>query len=404
MNNETVNNTPSSQSKSSVIKPKKFISLSDILNSKTPPPLPPPSLPALTLVSTPTQDLAKEEDLTHQRGKLPTSNTISDLLTVQELFKELELDCDEQIKKLDEKERTLKEITLKQKEILDEIKQNWLARYNSSTRPLAGADISSGHRVSKLKHCNCFTRKEKFNNLKQKQHEKHSGKLNLNRKKNFLFIIFTSSSSASNSSQSTNESNSKYKQHEPLHQHQQIALFKLNTSNQIKKRFVSNQNSNKLVLVVNKFKSLVYTANFLFKIENTLDLEFFNLKTNFNTSSNSGKRSRNSRSNRLIKQEELNSNKLGKLQKTLLDKYYDKYCNSTTTVATANNHQLAHKKPTLLNLDTSSEYLSSFSSAPLSSSSTNSSMYSSNLKKVKFNINTFCNELNLHHLEFHLYI
>jgi hypothetical protein len=46
--------------------------------------------------------------------------------TVRELFEDLQLDCDEQIERLDEAERKRKESQRKQKEILDELKSVWL--------------------------------------------------------------------------------------------------------------------------------------------------------------------------------------------------------------------------------------------------------------------------------------
>lgn len=49
--------------------------------------------------------------------------SINDLITVQELFEELQLDCDDQIRKLDQIERKRKENACTQKKILDEIKQ-----------------------------------------------------------------------------------------------------------------------------------------------------------------------------------------------------------------------------------------------------------------------------------------
>ncbi len=48
-----------------------------------------------------------------------------DLLTVQKLFSSLELDCDEQIKQLDECEMRRKALELKQQLILNEIKSKW---------------------------------------------------------------------------------------------------------------------------------------------------------------------------------------------------------------------------------------------------------------------------------------
>lgn len=49
----------------------------------------------------------------------------NDLLTVQELFEELQLDCDEHLKHLDKLERDRKTVGIVQKRILDEICLNW---------------------------------------------------------------------------------------------------------------------------------------------------------------------------------------------------------------------------------------------------------------------------------------
>jgi hypothetical protein len=107
--------------------PKKFVSLSDILNNeKHLNCLDNSSLVPIkqtTKASEYTGETVKEQvNLHNQPSQKTIQQSINDLLTVQELFEELELDCDEQIKQLDEIERKRKENTNKQKKIVDEIK------------------------------------------------------------------------------------------------------------------------------------------------------------------------------------------------------------------------------------------------------------------------------------------
>lgn len=77
---------------------RKYLSLSDILSEKSSSPVKEPSI---TKVS---------------------ASDLNELLTVQELFEELQLDCDEQIKKLDEMENKRKENYNNQIKILKMIK------------------------------------------------------------------------------------------------------------------------------------------------------------------------------------------------------------------------------------------------------------------------------------------
>lgn len=284
------------------IVPKKFVSLSDILNR------PVPTLPTsqTTSVLSPLIEI-KNEIINDKLSK--TGASAKDLLTVQELFKELELDCDEQIKRLDEKERTQKEINIKQTRILNEIKQKW---FLTKQGDVFKSTTPTNNR--KLK-CNCFSKQSKLNTNKHLNKLKFS-KINKFKNKNkFQFII-----------QLSNNKNNK-----------QQALFKLNlSSNRVKQRLVYSSNK------TNK--------NCLHKIENLLSLELFTLKS---WKEIFEKNSKLEFKNCNIKQPQ-----------SLLDKYYEKYCN-----------QSKKSLNQLLLSDTSSEYLSS-SSAPLSSSSTSSSMFS----------------------------
>lgn len=90
---------------------KTFVSLSDILQgSKNQSPTrgsPPPTL----------------DPNTKSNNSLGAS--LRDLLSVQALFKELELDCDEQIKLLDETEQKQKQANIKQSDILNELRKHW---------------------------------------------------------------------------------------------------------------------------------------------------------------------------------------------------------------------------------------------------------------------------------------
>ena len=106
---------------------KSFVSLSDILNSsKGNSCLPvlsepiPIIKPSFTSISPSIQD------------NKTTNLSLKDLVTVQELFKELELDCDEQIKQLDHSERLRKSQNNKQKEIVNEIKTIWKFKFKPS--------------------------------------------------------------------------------------------------------------------------------------------------------------------------------------------------------------------------------------------------------------------------------
>lgn len=82
---------------------------------------------------------------------LSSPSSMHDLLTVQELFEELQLDCDDQIKQLDTFERQRKADALKQKKILDDIRlkcQNYphlfkvaASRENSSLRRKSREDV-----------------------------------------------------------------------------------------------------------------------------------------------------------------------------------------------------------------------------------------------------------------------
>ncbi len=127
---------------------KKFISLSEILNNEKASALSSTSstLSSSTTSSPPLQfnnhNTTIDETVANTNRllrfkKYPTSHSLtpsianatlqtplieSDFLTVQELFEELQLDCDDQIKQLDTFERKRKEEALKQKKILDDIK------------------------------------------------------------------------------------------------------------------------------------------------------------------------------------------------------------------------------------------------------------------------------------------
>ena len=99
---------------------KRFVSLSDILNNQK---TPAASLPVTDKSNK--HEIMQKIELARPGGGGVSSQSFSDLLTVQELFKELELDCDEQIKQLDEIELKRKSVFMKQKHILDEIKLKW---------------------------------------------------------------------------------------------------------------------------------------------------------------------------------------------------------------------------------------------------------------------------------------
>ena len=115
---------------------KKFVSLSDILmhekfnSPNTLNRTPPTSQQAELSISSNNKLKISSEQMSLNCSKTMTENptlvtnkTLNDeLLTVQILFEELELDCDEQIKQLDSVERMRSEQLLKQRKILDTIK------------------------------------------------------------------------------------------------------------------------------------------------------------------------------------------------------------------------------------------------------------------------------------------
>ncbi len=89
-------------------------------------------------------------ELVHQSTPVRTATAANssaslcpDFLTVQALFKELELDCDEQIKLLDESERQRKEVSFKQKQIIDNVKCQW-----QKSKPI---DVRPGKKINKKK-------------------------------------------------------------------------------------------------------------------------------------------------------------------------------------------------------------------------------------------------------------
>ncbi len=110
---------------------KPFVSLSDILKSQQ---------------NSSTSEHLSQNNLYYYSKKRPTTiKTIAcppaslvcpDFLTVQALFKELELDCDEQIKLLDETERQRKDAFSKQKKILDSVKCQWMGSKPQARRIL----------------------------------------------------------------------------------------------------------------------------------------------------------------------------------------------------------------------------------------------------------------------------
>ena len=168
-NNNNIDNKLANFSSTNKQLPKKFVSLSDILNNEK-------------NFETPNSILNNNSNTTNNINSLTAANnnnsnnktiqqSINDLLTVQELFEELELDCDEQIKQLDEIERKRKENIKNPKEIkVNEIK------------PIATAVASA---ITTL-----------TNNLTNDDTYNHSNKLNLNNFSSYSLASFANSSSS----------------------------------------------------------------------------------------------------------------------------------------------------------------------------------------------------------------
>ncbi len=227
-NNNNINNNKSKDSTSSNKQlPRKFVSLSDILNNEK-------NFESsnsiinknLTNTSNNTTTITTT---TNNNNNKTIQQSINDLLTVQELFEELELDCDEQIKQLDEIERKRKEnLIKKQKDIVNE------------TKPTATI-ISSANNLSN-----------------------DSNKLNLNNLSSYSLASFTSSSSSSlNTKQLYNNDNN--------------GCYNSNLNINKRYEYLSNKFSSKLSNQSNrdKIEKVIYHDN---KIKNKIQFDLINYK------------------------------------------------------------------------------------------------------------------------------
>jgi hypothetical protein len=304
---------------------------------------------------------------------ISSMNSINDFLTVQELFKELELDCDEQIKRLDEKERTQKEIKIKQKEILNEIKINkWFHNHNNQKSsssppppPSSPGDLFKthlNHNINKL-NCSCFSKQKQIH--LSKLNDKHLIKLKtlhrIHKRKKLQLVFFALNDSIINktNNKKNNINNNSLKQ--------QVSFkFKNNKSNL---RSTTNNH------IKNNIKCIISYSNKINSLENIINLEIFDLKTT------NGQIFKNTIKNQMTNQIEPKKNNINETQQSLLDKYYEKYCNSKTSLL----------KQLTLNSDLSSEYCS-LSSAPISSASTSSNKTTTATRRpIRFDINKLNN-------------
>ena len=162
--------TSTASKKSDFKSAKNFVSLSDILN-KTNTLSRNDSLRAnaSTLRDEKKVEVpALEAKITQPTTSLDPSkpSLVFDFLTVQALFKELELDCDEQIKKLDENEKSRKQIALKQKKILDEIRLKWVQSPESYK-------LAKSVRLIK---CSCFSMRIGAKRKRQRRYKSYEKK------------------------------------------------------------------------------------------------------------------------------------------------------------------------------------------------------------------------------------
>ncbi len=328
MSNENGKNVP--VKKSSVV-PKKFVSLSDILSNGNntsnksfyvPSPL---TTVKENIVSTPIRSEEKPEPFPVRPAK-PTqsiaySNSFNDLLTVQALFKELELDCDEQIKILDDKERSQKEISHKQKEILDEIKQKWLFR-TSNDVPNKLNDISSSSSSSKLK-CNCNSKKSKLESRNSKNKLRFFSRTNLRKhyKKgafHLVCLLFQDEEPIINKSRNNNRA---------IKTQRAIFKFKTNFNASFKTRIKFTNTKSVFLFKKQHKKSNNKTKIYFTCLNNNRnflpDIENFQLKTYRQIL-----REQCSKNKKKSNQTKSGSNRHLMQQQSLLDKYYEKYCNS----------------------------------------------------------------------------
>ncbi|CAF0713750.1 unnamed protein product [Brachionus calyciflorus] len=136
---------------------KKYMSLSDILNSDKS-----SSSPVKELTNNKIDKSTKEQNL-----------ELNDLVTVQELFEVLKLDCDEQIKKLDEIENKRKDLLRKQIEILKSLNHDFIFKNienritcSKQRRTKHVKNISIRFKFKRKKNKSKIIRLEKFQMIK----------------------------------------------------------------------------------------------------------------------------------------------------------------------------------------------------------------------------------------------
>ena len=165
---------------------KNFVSLSDILSNKTSTLSRTDSLRSNKLredkkTEAPSTvrsgQTAQQSELVKQQQHQPTPPLFFDFLTVQALFKELELDCDEQIKKLDENEKSRKQIAFEQKKIVDEIRLRWVQ--SPDTFKLAKPVRSTS--------CSCFSRTRRGDTRVKRRHRQRRSAVVRSERKLFKF-------------------------------------------------------------------------------------------------------------------------------------------------------------------------------------------------------------------------
>ena len=322
---------------------KRFVSLSDILNNQK---APAAALPVSDKSNKP--DILQKIELPRQCGGGVSSQSFSDLLTVQELFKELELDCDEQIKQLDEIELKRKSIFMKQKQILDEIKLKWQREpHLFQVRPSANKIKPTKQKTSKQnrKLINKSTLKQK-NTLIILVRSNQVECFKLRRKLSGYSIVLTGLLwPKKNSIKLTN------KYLFSINKNSSIEFFYLNDKSNMNvclQDFQTFQNSN---LKVRK-KEIVACSPLNVLDEEDEDETCSKLKFKSLTSFDSTSDEKNV--------DESNED----TQQSLLDRYYEKYCLGADLIAKQVPNQTEMSLKSMAPPDTTSEYSSASSTSP----------------------------------------
>ena len=284
---------------------KKFISLSEILNNEkaTTTTITPPTLPKS--IDEPTNLRFKKYPIilatNNTTPSISNSNTnVNDLLTVQELFEELQLDCDDQIKELDTYERKRKEETLKQKKILDDIKLK--CQMYPQLFKVKKSQTKNGNIQSSNVKCNCFRFRQR--NINGNNLVKH--KVNTFSQKSFRF-------------KHSLLKNVKYKRKQ-----QRVKFVLVIILNNIENRkFSFYVVKNKQMQKLNKKFCLSEKKTFLKKFNERTIMDSALMKRRLHF----GKK---------IKEEDEMRLKKDELKQSLLDKFYNKYCGTNENTKNRN--------------------------------------------------------------------